>query len=121
MDVLPDFTTISDDELKALIERYVREEEEVSYRRRLLHGKIDILRAELVDRVKRREAGSSTDIFTRRCRKAPPAASTAEATLVAVTDPPDRGASGISVSPRSKRTCEGSRPMASAATCVITV
>ena len=34
MDVLPDFTTISDDELKALIERYVREEEEVSYRRR---------------------------------------------------------------------------------------
>ena len=60
MDVLPDFTTISDDELKALIERYVREEEEVSYRRRLLHGKIDILRAELVDRVKRREAGSST-------------------------------------------------------------
>jgi hypothetical protein len=57
MDVLPDFTTISDEELKALIERYVREEEEVSYRRRLLHGKIDILRAELVDRVKRRQAG----------------------------------------------------------------
>ena len=57
MDVLPDFTTIDDDELKALIERYVREEEEVSYRRRLLHGKIDILRAELVDRVKRRESG----------------------------------------------------------------
>jgi hypothetical protein len=62
MDVLPDFTTISDDELKALIERYVREEEEVSYRRRLLHGKIDILRAELVDRVKRREAGTSTSL-----------------------------------------------------------
>ncbi len=57
MDVLPDFTTIDDDELKALIERYVREEEEVSYRRRLLHGKIDILRAELVDRVKRRQSG----------------------------------------------------------------
>jgi hypothetical protein len=60
MDVLPDFTTISDDELKALIERYVHEEEEVSYRRRLLHGKIDILRAELVDRVKRRHTGSSS-------------------------------------------------------------
>jgi hypothetical protein len=53
MDVLPDFTTISDDELKALIERYVREEEEVSYRRRLLHGKIDILRAELVARLQK--------------------------------------------------------------------
>jgi hypothetical protein len=62
MDVLPDFTTISDDELKALIERFVREEEEVSYRRRLLHGKIDILRAELVDRVKRRETGSTSTL-----------------------------------------------------------
>jgi hypothetical protein len=40
----------------------VREEEEVSYRRRLLHGKIDILRAELVDRVKRREAGTTTSL-----------------------------------------------------------
>jgi hypothetical protein len=62
MDVLPDFTTISDDELKTLIERFVREEEEVSYRRRLLHGKIDILRAELVDRVKRRETGKPTTL-----------------------------------------------------------
>ena len=60
MDVLPDFTTLSDDDLKQLIEQYVREEEEVSYRRRrLLHGKIDILRAELVDRVKRRHRASS--------------------------------------------------------------
>jgi hypothetical protein len=62
MDVLPDFTTLSDDELKALIERFVREEEEVSYRRRLLHGKIDILRAELVDRVKRRETGGDSTL-----------------------------------------------------------
>jgi hypothetical protein len=61
MDVLPDFTTLSDADLRALIEQYVREEEEISYRRRLLHGKIDILRAELVDRVKRR-AGETTAI-----------------------------------------------------------
>jgi hypothetical protein len=60
MDVLPDFTTLSDDDLKNLIEQYVREEEEVSYRRRLLHGKIDILRAELVDRVKRRQGEQSS-------------------------------------------------------------
>ena len=46
MDVLPDFTTLSDDELRALIDEHVREEEEISYRRRLLHGRIDILRAE---------------------------------------------------------------------------
>jgi hypothetical protein len=32
----------------------VKEEQEVSYRRRLLHGKIDILRAELVARLQRR-------------------------------------------------------------------
>jgi RsiG-like len=60
MDVLPDFSTLSNEDLKALIEQYVREEEEVSYRRRLLHGKIDILRAELVDRVKRRSGESSS-------------------------------------------------------------
>ncbi len=60
MDVLPDFATLSDAYLKALIEQYVREEEEVSYRRRLLHGKIDILRAELVDRVKRRTGDTSS-------------------------------------------------------------
>jgi LPS O-antigen subunit length determinant protein (WzzB/FepE family) len=60
MDVLPDFTTLTDDDLKQLIEQYVREEQEVSYRRRLLHGKIDILRAELVDRVKRRQGEQSS-------------------------------------------------------------
>ncbi|MGZ4481691.1 MAG: RsiG family protein [Gaiellales bacterium] len=60
MDVLPDFTTLSDDELKKLIDEHVREEEEISYRRRLLHGKIDILRAELVDRIKRRHGGDSS-------------------------------------------------------------
>jgi hypothetical protein len=38
----------------------VREEEEISYRRRLLHGRIDILRAELVDRIKRRHGGDET-------------------------------------------------------------
>jgi hypothetical protein len=62
MDVLPDFTTLSDADLKHLIEQYVREEEEVSYRRRLLHGKIDILRAELVDRVKRRHGEEHSPI-----------------------------------------------------------
>jgi hypothetical protein len=42
---------MSDDELKGLIEGLEREEREVSYQRRLLHGKIDILRAELVARL----------------------------------------------------------------------
>jgi hypothetical protein len=67
MDVLPDFKSLDDAELKRLIEDLVREEEEVSYRRRLLHGKIDILRAELVDRIKRRHGGdaqSASDVDT---------------------------------------------------------
>jgi hypothetical protein len=42
---------MSDSDLKELIEDLQREEQEVSYRRRLLHGKIDILRAELVARL----------------------------------------------------------------------
>ena len=67
MDVLPDFKDLDDAGLKRLIEDLVREEEEISYRRRLLHGKIDILRAELVDRIKRRHGGSeetSSDVDT---------------------------------------------------------
>jgi hypothetical protein len=48
---LPDLATLSDADLKELIDDLQREEHEVSYRRRLLHGKIDILRAELVARL----------------------------------------------------------------------
>ena len=50
---LPDLASLSDDELKQLIDELTREEQEVSYRRRLLHGKIDILRAELVARLQK--------------------------------------------------------------------
>ncbi|MBD0348657.1 MAG: hypothetical protein ICV59_05860 [Thermoleophilia bacterium] len=50
---LPDLASLSDQELKDLIRELVREESEVSYRRRILHGKIDILRAELVARLQR--------------------------------------------------------------------
>jgi hypothetical protein len=50
---LPDLATLSDSDLKELIDDLQREEHEVSYRRRLLHGKIDILRAELVARLQR--------------------------------------------------------------------
>jgi hypothetical protein len=51
MEPLPDLATLSDEDLKKLIDDLTREEHEVSYRRRLLHGKIDILRAELVSRL----------------------------------------------------------------------
>jgi len=48
---LPELGSLSDEGLKDLIEDLERQEREVSYERRLLHGKIDILRAELVARL----------------------------------------------------------------------
>ena len=48
---LPDLASMSDEQLRELIRELVQEEQEVSYRRRILHGKIDILRAELVARL----------------------------------------------------------------------
>jgi hypothetical protein len=59
-DSFPDLGSLSDTELKDLIDKLTEEEEKVSYRRRILHGKIDILRAELVNRLrKKREEGES--------------------------------------------------------------
>ncbi len=78
MEPLPDFATLSDAELKDLIRSLVKEEQEVSYKRRLLHGKIDILRAELVARLQKSggksvldkvDVDTLTDILT---SKAPP-------------------------------------------------
>ena len=54
LEPLPDLPSLSDHELRDLIRRLTEEEHEVSYRRRILHGKIDILRAELQARLKRR-------------------------------------------------------------------
>ncbi|HSP74403.1 MAG TPA: hypothetical protein VLN26_18685 [Gaiellaceae bacterium] len=53
MEALPDLATISDDALRELIRTLLEEEQEVSFRRRILHGKIDILRAELVARLQK--------------------------------------------------------------------
>jgi hypothetical protein len=58
MEALPDLSILSDEDLKKLIDDLTVEEQEVSYRRRLLHGKIDILRAELVARLQRTEGQS---------------------------------------------------------------
>lgn len=59
-ETFPDLGALSDQELKDLIQQLTEEEQEVSYRRRILHGKIDILRAELVNRLRhKRERGDS--------------------------------------------------------------
>ena len=60
MDTFPDLGALSDQELKSLIDDPTQQEQEVSYERRILHGKIDILRAELVNRLrKKHEEGES--------------------------------------------------------------
>jgi hypothetical protein len=78
LEPLPDLGSLSDSELKQLIDDLKKEEQEVSYRRRILHGKIDILRAELVARLQKSEGrsvlqevdvGKLTEILT---AKAPP-------------------------------------------------
>ena len=56
-DTFPDLGSLSDKELKELIDGLTEEENEISYKRRVLHGKIDILRAELVNRLRKKHEG----------------------------------------------------------------
>jgi len=67
----PDVGSMSDQELKDLIDELTAEEREVSYRRRILHGRIDLLRAELVARLRNRHregeaaiSGADVDALT---------------------------------------------------------
>ena len=52
MEPLPDLPTLSDDDLRVMIRQLEKEEDEISFQRRVLHGRIDILRAELVARLR---------------------------------------------------------------------
>ena len=57
-ETFPDIASMDDAELRKLIDSLTEEEQELSYKRRILHGKIDILRAELVTRLRdQREQG----------------------------------------------------------------
>jgi hypothetical protein len=49
---LPDLSTLTDDDLRVMIRELEKEEDDISFRRRVLHGRIDILRAELVARLR---------------------------------------------------------------------
>jgi len=51
-EVYIDYTSKSDEELRTILQELLKEESRISYQRRILHGKIDILRAELVRRKK---------------------------------------------------------------------
>ena len=54
-ETFPDLGSMTDQELKDLIKQLTEEEMEVSYQRRILHGRIDILRAELVNRLRKKD------------------------------------------------------------------
>ena len=61
MDLLPDLGSLSDEELKQLKDDLEAQERQLSYERRVLHGKIDILRAEVVARLQRTGGQSVLD------------------------------------------------------------
>jgi len=48
----PDLTSLTDDDLRVMIRDLEKEEDDISFQRRVLHGRIDILRAELVGRLR---------------------------------------------------------------------
>ena len=61
MEPFPDLGSLSDADLKQLIDDLTKEELEVSYRRRILHGRIDLLRAELQARLQKTGGKSVLD------------------------------------------------------------
>ena len=63
METFPDLGSLTDEELKDLIQELTEDELEISYKRRILHGKIDILRAELVNRLRKKHEGGE-DVIT---------------------------------------------------------
>ena len=58
MDAQPDLSTLTDAELKELIRQLTEEERAVSMQRRVLHGRIELLKSELVGRLKGRDEGA---------------------------------------------------------------
>lgn len=63
-DLAAELSGMDDKELKDTLDKLYREEERVSYRRRIIHGKIDVIRAELVRRLKTKRS-KGEKLFTR--------------------------------------------------------
>ena len=91
MDTFPDLGSLSDQELKDLIQQLTEEEHEVSYRRRILHGKIDILRAELVNRLRKKHEGGE-DVISATTSSGSPTSSPAARPAAADERPRAAGA-----------------------------
>lgn len=81
MDALPDFASLSDDDLARLIRGAEEEEEAISVRRRYLHGRIDMLRHARVVRLRDQVENGTLDL---------PSPATLERTIFEGTgDPPE--------------------------------
>lgn len=59
METLPDLQSLSDAELSALLAQIEEGEDAISCRRRVLHGRIDLLRAERTERLRSQVAAGS--------------------------------------------------------------
>ena len=57
VDPFPDLSILADSDLVRFIAELEQAEDEISRRRRMLHGRIDLLRAERVERIKARVSG----------------------------------------------------------------
>lgn len=62
MEPLPDLSTLSDDDLNDLLRQREADEDAISRRRRLLHGRIDILRGERTARLKAQVAAGAVEL-----------------------------------------------------------
>ena len=62
VEMLPDLPSLSDDALSMLLRQLEEGEDAVSRRRRVLHGRIDILRAERTARLKAQVAAGSFEV-----------------------------------------------------------
>ena len=58
MELMPDLPALSDAELKQTIEDLKSAEREISYQRRLIHGRLDLLKQELVRRLSGKDEGA---------------------------------------------------------------
>jgi hypothetical protein len=64
LDDIVDLVSRSDEELRELIAQFEAEERDISRKRRILHAKIDILRAELVMRLQQGRGEEGTSLIS---------------------------------------------------------
>jgi len=64
VDALPDFASLSDDDLALLIRSTEEQEEAISVRRRYLHARIDLLRGARVERLRAQVDNGTLDLPT---------------------------------------------------------